>query len=389
MICNKEDCTGCFACYNACPQNCIDMVEDELGYIYPMIDESKCTNCGLCKKVCINHNDIEFYMPEEAFAIWNKNQNIRKTSTSGGAATTFSKYVLNNSGVVYGAAYKGNGIVEHIRVDSEADLYKLQGSKYVHSYVKNSFKEVKRDLLSNRPVIFFGTPCQIAGLKLFLKREYSKLYLVDLICHGVSSQKFLADEINYLVGDKSIDAISFRGTDGFKFKMYYDNKLVKEVLMGHSLYYIGFMHSITYRENCYHCKFAQPKRCSDITIGDFWGIGEENECNYKQDSNLGISAVLPITSKGKNLLENVKEDIFLDRRTVSEAINGNDQLRRPSMRHKNVNMFRKQYSKVGFQNAVKKSIYTDIIKQKIKNILKKNKLLYRVVMNIRNKETMS
>lgn len=375
-ICDKDVCTGCFACYNVCPVHCIDMVEDEYGFVYYDIDEDKCINCGKCIKVCPNNNELEFKAPLIAYAAWNIDSKLRESCTSGGLATTISSKIISMGGIVYGAAYMGNGKVQHIRVTKEIDLYKLKGSKYVHSYLEESFINIREDLRSNRYVVFIGTPCQIAGLKSFLSEDYPKLFLVDLVCHGVPSQKFLQDELVYISNDTDIDSISFRSNDGYLLKLYQNDNLIKEVAMADSLYYSAFMSAVSFRESCYTCKFAQPKRCSDLTIGDFWGLGKEEGCSYSDEMDKGISVALPITDKGIKLLESIKNIMFFDERTVSEAVNGNSQLMYPSIRHKKTELFRKLYLKEGLQVAARKAMSSELRIHYIKSIIKKNKYIY-------------
>lgn len=196
MICSKEKCTGCFACYNVCPKNCISMVEDEYGYIYPRIDEEKCIKCGLCRNICPSLNKVKFNKTIYTYAAWSNNEATRRQSTSGGASAVFANEIVKNrKGIVYGAATAKNAVVEQLRICDEQNLDKIKGSKYVHSYVKNTYKQVKKDLELKREVLYIGTPCQIAGLKSFLRKEYNNLITVDIICHGVPSQKFLQEQI--------------------------------------------------------------------------------------------------------------------------------------------------------------------------------------------------
>lgn len=172
MICEREKCTGCFACYNVCPKGAINMVEDIYGYIYPIIDKNKCINCNLCKKVCPSLNKVVKTKPLKCYAVVAKDKKILSKSTSGGIATVLAKKIISENGVVYGAAYIDEKCtVAHIRIESVKDLTKLQGSKYVHSYILGTYKNVKEDLNKSRKVLFIGTPCQIAGLKSFLRKE--------------------------------------------------------------------------------------------------------------------------------------------------------------------------------------------------------------------------
>ena len=169
-ICEKSKCTGCFACSNICPKKCIEMKEDKCGYIYPYIDQTQCINCKMCQKICPQNNQITLKEPLTAFAMCSSNEEIRLKSTSGGAATTFYLHVLKQGGIVYGANNIENGKFSFIRVDKQQDLDKLKGSKYVHCYINDAFSKIKEYLNKELQVLIIGTPCQVAGLKNFLKK---------------------------------------------------------------------------------------------------------------------------------------------------------------------------------------------------------------------------
>lgn len=378
MICNKNKCTGCFACYNICPKNCILMKENEIGYIYPEIDENKCINCGACKKVCPQIHDTKMKKIQKAYAMYNKDEEIRRNSTSGGAATTFYMHILEKNGVVYGCSNIENNEVHFLRIDNINDLEQLKGSKYVHSYINDTFKLVKKDLLDDRLVLFIGTPCQIDGLKNFLNKDYKKLILIDIICHGVPSQKLLREEIKSH-NIEGITKISFRGNDGYKLKLYRGNNNVLEDDIDENSYYFGFMNSVFCRPNCYECKYAKPSRISDITIGDFWGLSEDSKLYSEKDK--GISVLLPITEKGYNIIDECRQQIILEERPVEEAINGNMQLRKPSTKPKKNKIFENKYLKKGYVKACN----TFMWKNKLKKKLKRNKIVYKIYKKIKEK----
>ena len=367
MVCEKKECTGCFACYNICPKNAIEMYEDECGYIYPKINKDKCIECNLCRKICPARNKIELKYPQKCYAAKSKNNEILKSSTSGGIATLLSKKIIENNGVVYGAAFTNECNVEHIRVDNIKDLSYLQGSKYVHSYINDMYKKVKEDLTDKKKVLFIGTPCQIAGLKKFLMKEYENLYLIDLICHGVPSQKYLKDEVKRLNSDLKIDRVNFRDKkfEDFTFCINKNEKIKYSQEWQKNPYFYTFMNSITYRENCYNCKYASINRASDMTIGDFWGLNEKSK--FYENRNEGVSVLLPITEKGLNLINMIHDEIEIEERDIEEAINGNDQLRKPAIAKNETYYFRKIYSKKkDFFQTYKKVCYKHYYKQKLK-----------------------
>lgn len=361
MICEKKDCFGCFSCVNICPMGCIEMVEDEWGYIYPKIDMKKCIGCNLCKKHCPALHKQEFVTPKRVYASWDLDTNGRKSSSSGGVASVFSKVIIENEGFVFGSTIEKDLTVHHIEIKDIKDIERLKGSKYVHSYIMNTYYEAKKRLLESKEVLFIGTPCQIAGLKEFLGKPYKNLYTIDVVCHGVPSQKMLRDEL----GLSTIDKITFRDETGYNLKVYDENgKIIKNENKNDSTYLIAFLKGLSIRDNCYQCPFAQRQRISDITIGDFWGLRDLKTAKKEMDK--GISEVLINTKQGENLLNRCKGLIFLEERELDEAINGNDQLRAPYAKHENRHKFLSLYKDGEFKRSVRVSMKKEIIKYKIK-----------------------
>ena len=199
-IIEKSKCTGCSACANICPKNCIEMIRDEEGFLYPQINFDICGECGICEKICpvANFEYIKDDTDTIAYAVINKNNDIRKKSSSGGVFTLLAEQVLDNNGVVFGAAFDKNFLVKHISVENKEELDKLRGSKYLQSDVGDTYTIAKANLDNGRQVLYSGTPCQIAGLLSFLKKPYKNLITVDLICHGVPSPRLW--KLVYLAG---------------------------------------------------------------------------------------------------------------------------------------------------------------------------------------------
>ena len=198
-ISHKKDCCGCGACVQRCPKHCIAMQEDKEGFLYPVINKTKCTNCGLCEKVCPVINQGHCNNPIKTYAAINPKNDVRIASSSGGVFTVLAEDIINSNGVVFGAAFNNEWNVEHTCVENIKDLEKLRGSKYVQSNIGNSYQEAESFLKEGREVLFSGTPCQIAALKLFLRKEYKNLTTVDFVCHGVPSpavwRKYLHETI--------------------------------------------------------------------------------------------------------------------------------------------------------------------------------------------------
>lgn len=366
MICEKKKCTGCFACYNICPQDAIVMQEDRCGYMYPVINSNICVNCGLCKRICPNNTVIEKKYPIMCYAAKSKDSEVLLKSTSGGIATCLTKLFLKGNNVVYGASYNNCFEVEHTRISRNDDVEKIQGSKYAQSNINLSYRRVKEDLKNGKKVLFVGTPCQIAGLKSFIKKGHDRLYLVDIVCHGVPSNKFLKDELIRLCDISKILNVKYRKGNEYSFTIYKNDGTIMEYNKDESPYLDAFFERISLRESCYSCNYARPERISDMTLGDFWGLTDKSFFNSEEH----ISLILINSEKGKELFNMVKGEIDYQIRDVDEAINGNSQLKKPSVKHEKADRFKQIYPKKGFYRAYKKVSFIKRYKKRIKNIIK-------------------
>lgn len=183
-----EKCCGCAACVNICPKQCITMHSDKKGFFYPQVDVNLCVHCNLCEKVCPFINNAEFTPPIGVEAVRSKSMKDVKLSSSGAVCHELSRYFIEKEDVVYGAAWTDGFIVKHIRVSNKDDLERIRCSKYLQSHIGDTFKMVKTDLTNEKNVLFIGTPCQVAGLKRYLRKDYQNLVTVDFVCHGVPSQ---------------------------------------------------------------------------------------------------------------------------------------------------------------------------------------------------------
>lgn len=307
----KKDCTGCGACYNICPQNAIVMQTDKEGFKYPVIDKEKCINCNLCEKICPVLNKVNSNIKEtpEVLAAYTKNENERRLSSSGGMFYELANFILSTQGIVIGAGYDEEFNVLHKIINTVDNLKELQGSKYVQSDTNDTYKRVKQLLKKENIVLYVGTPCQIAGLKSFLQKDYTNLYTCDFICHGVPSpkvwQKYLSEY------NKKIKNCYFRNKDSgwncFSMKIVLENNKYKRNKMTKDIFLRLFLNNYSLRPSCYNCKFSNIPRISDITLGDFWGVeGKYPEFN----DNKGTSLVLVNSNKGQKLLENIKDKII-------------------------------------------------------------------------------
>ena len=308
----KIDCCGCSACAEICPRGCIEMKRDEEGFAYPVKKEESCTECGLCSKVCpcIHTEKADNRIPK-AYACINEDEEVRMSSSSGGIFSLLAKYVLSQGGKVYGAAFDADWNVNHISVESEAELYKLRGSKYLQSDMNATYSQVKNDLEQGRTVLFTGTTCQAAGLKNFLHKKYDNLYLVDFVCHGVPSplvwEKYLyyIKELRGGVFDRE-SMPSFRSkAEGWhrysvSIPFIHDAEYLKE--HDEDLYMKIFLQNINLRPSCYDCKFKPSIAYSDITLADFWGI---NKFFPEMNDDKGVSLVMLNNKKGEQLFHEV------------------------------------------------------------------------------------
>lgn len=355
QICKENKCTGCSTCMNVCPKNCITMKENTQGILMPNINEEKCINCNLCVKKCPENNQSEFYVPLRVYAGWSLDKEERRKSASGGIASEMYKYIINHGGMAVGTQYDENMNLVHKITNKMEEVKKYKGSKYVQSYIGKVYTQIEKELKESKKVIFIGTPCQVNGLKSFLKnKDDDKLITVDLVCHGVPPIKYLKDYLEYLKIQKQIDNITFRGENNWHFTGYKKGKIIYKKHNKEDLYYKAFLDGLFYRENCYQCRYARKERVADITIGDFWGIGEEIPFNYEIEE--GVSLILVNTGKGYELIQKMKSQIFIEERTIEEAQKGNAQLNYPSHKNPNTQIFRELYEKYGFEEAIEKSL---------------------------------
>lgn len=366
LFTDKKDCCACGACVNICPKDAISMKEDEFGFLYPEIDHEKCIQCRSCLKVCAYQHQEVSNTIKDAYVALAKEKEISQKSASGGIFAAVAKEILNGGGVVFGCSFEQqSGIIcaEHIMIERVEDLEKLQGSKYVQSFIGTAYQRVKQELEKGRLVLFSGTPCQIAALGSFLgKVEFQNLLTIDIICHGVPGAKFFESYIKEFEKNLGGKIIAFKFRDktggwGLKGSVEYINKRgihkKKIVPVQLSSYYQLFLDSVIYRENCYSCKYAGPFRTGDITIGDYWGVEKEHP-EYllvnggSMDQRENLSCVLVNTERGKKMLEKFGFSIQLQPSTFEKVARQNGQLRHPSHRSDKRAFILKTYKEGGY-----------------------------------------
>ena len=331
---NKKMCCGCKACAQICPRHCITFKEDNEGFAYPFINKNKCINCHLCEKICPFQYDKKETTPVRVYAAYNKNPEERRKSSSGGMFILMAQNVIDSGGVVFGAVFDETWMVKHIYAETIEDVYPMLQSKYVQSDVGNSYSQVRDFLKHGRIVLFCGTPCQVSGLKHFLRKDYPNLITVDFLCHGVPSpgvwRKYLKAEIFPLaqsartgknsVLNLSINAVSvitdiefrdksYRGWKKYSFvvRQKSTSKVDKNTVLLSDSHYTnpfmkGFLSDVFLRPSCYDCKCKNGKSGSDVTLGDFWCADKVDE---KIDDDKGLSLIL-INNPDKILLDEGK-----------------------------------------------------------------------------------
>ena len=331
-ICKRELCTGCEACANACAHNAITMKADWRGFKYPHINQQLCTDCGLCQNICpVNKKDSEPFEFGMARAFIEKDAGFLLKASSGGAFGAMARYVIGRGGIVFGASMDEGYNVRYKAVETIEGLNLLYGSKYVQSYVDDAYRQVKAMLRSGREVLFCGCPCQVAGLKSFLRKDYENLITMDLICHGVPSQPYFRSYVNDLLrrkGKTGITAFRFRWKTDPCCETR-DNTSVYHGYHSKDYYMTYFLWGKGYRSGCYRCRFAGEARQGDFTIGDFWN---NKVAQLPIDDSRGASLVLFNTPKAKALESVFKENgTCLPLNSLSDAIAGDGgQLKHPS-----------------------------------------------------------
>lgn len=354
---DKTNCCGCHACYNICPKNAIEMAVDEKGFKYPRIDETKCIGCNLCEKVCPILNKKEVVNEPVSYACYNKNEEVRKNSSSGGIFTLLAEKILEKNGVIYGASFNNEWLVEHIRIDNKNDLYKLRTSKYLQSSINDTYKQAKKDLDENRLVLFTGTPCQVNGFISYLNgKQYDNLYTQDIICHGVPSPKVWIKYLNYR---EKLDGqcpmrINFRQKDDgwnlYALLLQYHNNAYK-INHRDDLFMQAFLRNACLRDSCYSCSFKSKNRQTDITLADFWGV---EDIVPEFNDNKGTSLLIVNTKKGEKLFENIKDKMIFQETDFESSIKPNPSMYESVNKPKNSDDFFENLDNYTFNELVDK-----------------------------------
>lgn len=334
----NDTCTGCGACLNACPKNAITMQSDEFGFYKPVIDNEKCINCGLCEKVCpIDKFNSTNENTPKVFALQiNDGEQLYK-SASGGAFAVLAKEVISQGGVVYGVIYDDEMKVYHSRTETIDGLEKMYSSKYVQSNTKTTFKQAKEDLENGKTVLFSGTPCQIAGLKSFLKKDYENLLTVDLVCHGVPSPKifeiYKKEFMQKRPKDEWLLNIDFRSKiQGWSPSLVTTTTTTTTTMHATKDDFMqAFLSNLSINTSCLNCQFNKLPRVADLSVGDFWGVDDYDK---NLNNNKGLSIVLVNNQKGREWLEKIKKSCMTKDVPLDVVMKCNPNIKGSSIPHK-------------------------------------------------------
>lgn len=380
-ITDKSQCCGCTACASICSHHAITMHPDDLGFLYPVVNREKCVDCGMCNKVCAFNEqyDKEHNLFEpEVYAVRHKDMNEVETSRSGAAFIALSDWILEQGGVVYGAGYGEHFRVIHKRATTKEERDEFKGSKYVQSDLNTIFVQIKKDLKRSLYVLFSGTPCQTSGLQSYLKElrvNVEKLFIIDLVCHGVPAPYIWRDYLAYIerkMNEKAV-SVSFRNKSRAGWNSYLETFTFLNKTIVRTTYRDLFYSNIMLRSSCGLCPFTNFVRPSDLTIGDFWGWEKLNS-NINAD-NKGVSLLLVNTRKGKFLFERVRDNFIHVKTDIEHCVQPN--LQNPSIISPLRDKFEKDYIEKGFVYCGKK--YGDMgLKYVIIDILRtiKHKLFF-------------
>ena len=375
-VVEKNKCSGCTACMNICPKQAITMKFDKDGFKFPVINQDKCINCGLCKKTCPVLNKSNNNSINECYVAYTKENKYKDNSSSGGIFPLIANKVLENDGIVIGAAFDKENKLKHIAINKKEDLISLKGSKYLQSDLGDIFSYIKGNI-ENKKILFVGTPCQVAGLKSFLKKDYDNLICIDLICHGVPSPKLFEKYIKELENNQNDKLVKYdfrdksTGWDSYSNTAIFE-KSKKTELQSNNDYMKLFLSDVALRESCYNCNFKLGNKYSDITLGDFWGVKDYYPDMYNKD---GVSAVIVNTNKGIELINSIKADLVYKICKLDEIVDGNPSLVKSSNRSIKREVFFNEIDVLSIKELVnkyvpKRSIFNRI-KGKVKGIIKR------------------
>lgn len=322
----KDSCVGCNSCVSACPTGSLHMTADAEGFFYPELNPETCVNCGLCAKVCPIQKESVSPTPVTCQAVKNRDDAVRMSSSSGGVFSVLAEHILQENGVVYGAALDQNCVVRHMEIQESAQLGILRGAKYSQSIIGSTYQQAKNQLDNGRKVLFSGTPCQIAGLYAYLQKPYENLICIDIICHGVPSPLVWDKYLHEISTSGLPEHLNFRSKDTgwsryqYAMKAEYSDGTVFCQKNADNAYLQGMVQDLYLRPSCSSCKFKGFEHPGDITLGDFWGIWNQMP---DFDDNRGVSAVIINSEAGRQLLNACSTQLESREASLEQVISEN------------------------------------------------------------------
>ena len=366
QVCKREDCTGCGLCSCMCPKGAIKMEESkDTGHYVPVINQDICVDCHICVKYCPVFQTPDTKKVLKTYVAWRTNQEAQLGSSSGGVAAAFYETAIANGYYVVGAYFNDELKLQMKCTSSLDECEKFKGSKYIQADNNNVYSEALFALKSGKKILFIGTPCQCAAIRSAGRVYNDKLLTVELICHGTPSQKIFLEYIHAISQKKhrNISGVSFRSSWGVEMCLTDQNKDFWKYKVNEDDYLVAFQNGVLHNNACYHCKYAHKNRCSDMTIGDFWKIGETIPF---QKPKCRVSVLIVNSIKGMNFL-NSCSNLHLEEREYEEALTGNPNLYRPSKKSPLYDVFWNEYHSKGIEAAMKKIGGKDLAKKRIKN----------------------
>lgn len=367
-----EECTGCGACENICPVGCISLQMDAEGFRYPIVDESRCINCGKCLKTCRSRKRAGSAESKsiKAYAAYTKDAELLRYSSSGGIFAVLAQEFIHRGGIVYGAGLDGLK-VKHMRIHNKEKLMLIQKSKYLQSNISNTYQQAREDLESGLEVLFSGTPCQIAGLYAFLGQEYKNLTTCDVVCHGVPSEKVFEKFVQHeeKVFHSKLVGLFWRD----KRNGWHKNSIVEVFEDGQEIatqsYYHsfqrGFLDNLYLRPSCYQCQFCGVQRVADISLADYWQAEKHNKEFAAINDDRGISIVIASSLKGILLFEKVKSLCIWKEIDISVVKECSRHFYLPPLENKDRNDFFQALPKSSYKKICKKFIFGNVKKEKL------------------------
>ena len=376
QLASPECCTGCMACAAACPKDAVSICKDSLGNVLPRILDAQCIGCGACQRACPELRPLPRQASSRAYAVWSLDHENRRSSASGGAASEFYARALADGYWICGAEYTADGRVIHTLTQEADSIARFKQSKYVFSETGPVYRQIKEKLDSGARVLMISLPCKIAGLLGYLKKPYPNLLTVDIVCHGTPSGQLLHEHIQQVCPGLETFGLRFRQDNEFLFRLDAAGRTVYRRIGRTDAYLAAFLEGLSYRSACYRCSHAQPQRVSDLTICDFWGLGAEVPFDHPYTG--AISAVLVNTPGGQAFFDGCRENLFVEERTVAEAVKGNAQLTAPTPEHPRRAAFEALYQSRGFDAAVKATLpekmraaRRDVLRSQIRSCLRR------------------